>query len=105
MRIEKCPTQKWSWTMNTKTKSNMRSLDVIAGEIHKYRRIDMFACGDLLIEAREACDHGDWYPWLAENFDWSEDTAERLMRVAQIPQAVRDLRLAIGTFYALTKVD
>lgn len=28
------------------------------------------------------CGHGNWLPWLDKEFGWSQDTAERLMRLA-----------------------
>jgi hypothetical protein len=83
---------------------NKRSLDVIAAEIHKHRRVDMFACGRLLNEARDYCEHGEWLDWLEDNFEWSVETASRYMAVdklaAQIP-TLRNLKLAKTTFYAL----
>ena len=39
--------------------------------------------GELLIEAKSAVGHGDWLPWLAENFEGSERTAQTYMRVAR----------------------
>jgi Protein of unknown function (DUF3102) len=92
----------------TKTKpSNHRSLAEIAAEIHKHMRADMFACGRLLNEAREFCEHGEWLDWLADNFDWSEDSAARYMAVdklvTQIPQ-LRNLKLARTTYYALAEI-
>jgi hypothetical protein len=90
------------------SKSNIRTLDVLAAEIRELERHQMlgvFNIGDLLVEAREQCGDGDWYPWLAENFDRSVDTAENYMRAARLPRTVRDLRLATRTFYALTRVD
>jgi hypothetical protein len=95
--------------MNTKTKSNRRSLDAIADDIRKLERDRMaalFEIGDLLIEAREACEHhGEWYSWLSEHFAMSPDTAENYMRAARMPRTVRVMRLANTTFYALAKMD
>jgi Protein of unknown function (DUF3102) len=87
---------------------NKRSLDVIANEIHKFQRVNVFVVGDLLVEARDACEHGDWLDWLADHFDWSEDSAERYMKVArlstQIPH-LRNLKLAKTTLYTLLDED
>ena len=37
--------------------------------------------GRLLIEAKGLCAHGQWLPWLAENFDGSVRTAQAYMRL------------------------
>jgi hypothetical protein len=39
--------------------------------------------GKLLIESREHLDHGEWQPWLAENFDLSYDTALNYVSAAE----------------------
>jgi len=35
-----------------------------------------------LIAAKEECEHGDWLPWLKENFGWGHATASNFMNVA-----------------------
>jgi hypothetical protein len=55
--------------------------------------------GTLLAEAKGKCGHGQWLPWLKENFDFSERTAQNYMKVAREwprlaeanPQRVADL--------------
>src|SRR6516162_4800821 len=92
----------------TKTKTNLRSLDVIAGEIHQHMRDNVFAVGDLLIEAHAACAHGDWMQWLADNFALSPDTASRLMAVAMLAnkfRKLRNLKLSRTTLYRLADED
>jgi hypothetical protein len=87
---------------------NRRSLEVIANEIHKHERVDMFVVGDLLLEAREGCEHGEWNPWLYENFEWSEVTAAHYMNAARVVaqiQKFKDLKLAKTTFYLLDPND
>lgn len=46
--------------------------------------------GDRLIAVKAQLVHGEWGAWLEAEFDWSQDTAERLMNAArfanQIPQ-------------------
>lgn len=56
------------------------------------------AVGEGLIEAKSLVDHGQWLPWLTENFDFSERTAQDYMRLAKHrdevqsnPQRVADL--------------
>ena len=60
------------------------------------------AAGELLLEAKDGCKHGEWLDWIAANFAGSEKTAHNYMRVArrwqQImatakPQRVTDLSL------------
>jgi hypothetical protein len=68
-------------SMSDQPKSNCsRSLGVIAGEIHKLRRDNVFAIGALLTEARDGPDgkHGRWMEWL-EQFDFSASSADRYM--------------------------
>jgi hypothetical protein len=39
--------------------------------------------GDLLVEAKERMDRGQWVPWLMDHCDISERTAQRYMRLAR----------------------
>jgi hypothetical protein len=39
--------------------------------------------GELLAEAKTACGHGRWLPWLKANVEFSERTAQAYMRVAK----------------------
>jgi hypothetical protein len=51
---------------------------------------DVIEIGKLLAECKEHCGHGNWLPWLEQEFGWSADTAERFIRLnklaGQIPQ-------------------
>jgi hypothetical protein len=56
--------------------------------------------GELLAQAKEHCDHGNWLPWLRANVEFSERTAQGYLQVAQHwdelqanPQPVADLTL------------
>lgn len=54
--------------------------------------------GELLIEAKSHVPHGAWGPWLAENFEGSERTAQAYMKLARDrhqlnPQRVADLSI------------
>jgi hypothetical protein len=85
---------------------NRRSLSVIADEIHKLQRVNLFALGELFLEAKDACEHGEWLPWIEEQ-GWSADSAERAMKVARLGQRFRKLRnlsLAKSTFYDLAEL-
>src|SRR6266576_4773079 len=84
--------------------SNARSLDAIADNINKLERGSIIDIGDLLLEAKAQCEHGDWLHWLYAEFDCSVDTAERYMRVAELSskfRTVRNLTLTARTVYAL----
>jgi 16S rRNA G966 N2-methylase RsmD len=48
-------------------------------------------CGELLLEAKETRRHGGWMDWLQENFDGSQDLANKYMRVAKNQNAVMNL--------------
>jgi site-specific DNA-methyltransferase (adenine-specific) len=50
--------------------------------------------GQALIEAKGRVPHGEWLPWLAENFEASERTAQNYMTVAANPQRAADLDTA-----------
>jgi hypothetical protein len=63
--------------MSEPLKSNTkRDLVDIAGDIHALERRSIFDIGKLLIEAHEACEHGEWGDWLDNEFEWSDDSRE-----------------------------
>jgi hypothetical protein len=39
-------------------------------------------CGNLLVQAKEQLQHGEWLPWLAANVQFSGRTAQAYMRIA-----------------------
>jgi hypothetical protein len=93
--------------MTTKRK-NARSLDAIADHINALERTSIFEVGDLLIEAKAQCEHGEWLSWLDAEFDWSVDKAELFMQVARLGnrfQKFRNLKLAKTTLYELAGSD
>ena len=73
-------------------KQNTRSLGAIADDIHKIERTNIFDIGDLLIEAKAQCEHGDWLDRVDAEFDWSVDTAENYMKVAGLASKFRNFR-------------
>jgi hypothetical protein len=94
--------------------TNVKStLAAIATKIHERERdtrANLFEIGALLIEAHQACEHGDWMHWVAEEFDWSDDTARRYMAAHQLAtkfRTVRDLKITARTLYelALDEID
>lgn len=43
--------------------------------------------GQRLIEVKEKLGHGNFLPWIRDEFGWSDETAHRFMNVAQnLPQ-------------------
>jgi hypothetical protein len=93
--------------MTTK-QTNVRSLCTIADDIHKLERKSITDIGDLLLEAKAQCEHGQWLDWLGDEFDWSVDTAERYMKVAKLSskfRTLRNLKLAVTTLYELADHD
>jgi hypothetical protein len=87
---------------------NVRSLDTIADNINQLQRGNIIEIGDLLLEAKAQCEHGGWLNWLDIEFDWSVDTAERYMAIAELAskfRSVRNLKLAATTLYGLANRD
>jgi hypothetical protein len=66
---------------------NARTLARHATEIRRLgKRVvsDVIEIGRLLVESKELVGHGDWLPWLSREFQWSDTTAERYMRVHKL---------------------
>jgi hypothetical protein len=59
--------------------------------------------GRHLTEAKKIAGHGNWLPWLRQEFDWSESTALRFMRVYELGKSVTvtDLELPVKAIYLL----
>lgn len=65
---------------------------------------DIVEIGRHLTEAKAACAHGEWLPWLESEFGWSEWTALRFMRVHEAfgkSVNLTDLDLPLTSLYAL----
>jgi len=56
-----------------------RAAEAAAGRALHHAR----AAGDLLLEAKKQCPHGDWGNWLKTNFEGSERSAQNYMRLAK----------------------
>ena len=73
------------------------SLDTIAAQANREHQLasdaacnaleHAAACGELLNKAKSELGHGNFLPWLKENFAGSERTAQNYMRLASNPQA------------------
>jgi hypothetical protein len=89
-------------------KRNIRSLATLADEICALRARSIFELGELLLEAKAACEPGQWLSWLKTEVDYSDDTASRYMAVAKLGtrfRKLRNLKLAKSTIYALVNLD
>jgi hypothetical protein len=87
---------------------NHRELDEIADDIRATAETtaDILAIGGYLIEAKEQLDFGDWLPWLAREFDFSERTARNYMKAAEFAanrKTISDLRLTATALYVLAE--
>lgn len=75
----------------------VRDIDTITGEILEAKRVGgeaIITIGQRLIEAKALLSHGEWLPWLAEQVEYSERTAQKFMKIAKEysnPSAVADL--------------
>jgi len=72
----------------TKVPQRPTELDRIVKQLRtvlRRRTSDVVLAGNLLIEARKlfANEHGEWQPWLAENFDLSYHTARNYVAAAE----------------------
>jgi len=84
-------------------------LDRLAAQLLRALRretTDIIAIGKLLIACRKHLEHGEWQPWLAENFDLSLRTAHNYVAaaeyVARVSATVADFgNVAPGVLYEL----
>ena len=74
-----------------------RTIETITNEILELKKQAgkaVLGIGQRLIEAKETLPHGEWLPWLSEQVDFSERTAQYYMRLAREwtnPQSIADL--------------
>lgn len=66
----------------------MRDINTIASEIRyiqndvqQYAAAGALKIGERLCEAKELLDHGEFLPWLKDEFGWTDRTAQKLMAV------------------------
>jgi hypothetical protein len=74
--------------MSKKTKVPARrlaTLKAVLGAILRRRTTDVISGGNVLIEIRHSpeIEHGQWLPYLSDNFDLSERTAQNWMSAAE----------------------
>lgn len=53
----------------------------IQGDVQQYAAQGALKIGERLCEAKELLDHGEFLPWLKEEFGWTDRTAQKLMAV------------------------
>jgi Protein of unknown function (DUF3102) len=89
------------------TKRIRRDIGLIAEQLQvvmKREAADIIEIGDLLLEAKDQLEHGEWLPWLKTNFGPSTTTAENYMAAARfaakIPNVV-NLKLRPTALYLL----
>ena len=98
-------------SVNEHSELSSRSIEVITAEIWLYKQqagSAILEIGRRLNEAKARLSHGEWLPWLEDQVQFSEATAQRFMRIAREygnPALVTDLGagkalqlLAIPTF-------
>ncbi len=74
-----------------------RTIEAITGDILEAKRTGgeaILTIGRCLIEAKDLLPHGEWLPWLNEQVELSERTAQKFMRLAREwsnPSALADL--------------
>jgi hypothetical protein len=73
-------------------------------ELGKRTIADVIEIGKRLIQSKKLCGHGNWLTWLDREFGWSEDAAEKFMRVAKSPFSIpaRNFELPLDGLYLLT---
>ena len=63
-----------------------RDIDIIASDLQtalKGEVADILAIGNLLLEAKDQLEHGEWLPWLKLNFGASTRSAQNYMAAAR----------------------
>lgn len=53
--------------------------------------VSAWFAGNALIEVKSRCNHGEWLPWLNQNFEGDERTAQRYMQIASNTTRESDL--------------
>lgn len=64
---------------------------------------NIIAIGEKLQAVRDALLHGEWEPWLREEFDWSTSSALKMMQVSERFKSIKitDLRFDVSALYLL----
>ncbi len=79
---------------------NARTIEIKA-LIHSTNR-NLLEIGQKLLEVKEGLGHGHFGTWLKAEFDWSEDTAQRCMRIAKnLPHIPHGAEFEANALYLL----
>ena len=90
-----------------RSRGTNRTLAVIKDELDVALRREtsnIIAIGRLLAEARRHLRHGEWYPWLEQNFSLSRQTADRcvgIYRVSLKTPNLGELKIRRSMLYAM----
>jgi hypothetical protein len=88
-----------------------RTIDVIADELQvalKRETADILTIGGLLAEAKEQVPHGEWLPWLKNEFSMSERSAQKYVKAAAYAAKYElgaDLKLNPAALFLLSRYD
>ena len=89
----------------TKAPQRRTELDQIAAKFaRRYgtRPKNVIEIGNLLIESRKHLDHGEWQPWLVENFDLSLRTAQNYCAAAEYVARAQSKSATVADFTNLS---
>jgi Protein of unknown function (DUF3102) len=66
---------------------------------------DIVEIGRLLAKCKKHVGHDGWPQWLKREFEWSDDSALRFMRVRELVNSrnLRDLSLPVSALYLLAR--
>jgi hypothetical protein len=93
--------------MSASPNTSGRTLAVITDELRRVLQsgtADSIEIGRLLSEAKDQLDHGQWLPWLQQEFGYSARTAQNYMRAHKFAgkyENVSDLKLTSTALYRL----
>ena len=86
-----------------------RTLAIIADDLRVVLRREtdnIFTIGNLLVEAKAHVRHGEWLPWLKQEFYMSERSAQKYMKAAEFAvksELDADLKLSPSALYLLSE--
>ena len=88
-----------------------RTIDDITGELHVALRRetgDILTVGSLLAEAKDKIPHGEWLPWLKNEFSMSERSAQQYVKAANYAAKYElgaDLKLSPSALFLISRYD
>jgi N6-adenosine-specific RNA methylase IME4 len=94
-------------TITTTTAATTSSLAEHATEIHRLgKRVvaDVIEIGQRLKLCKDICGHGNWLSWLEREFAWSDETARKYMRAADLATKFQpgwNLNVPLSALYLL----